>query len=276
MRVAAKGGPGRALVATDFGSDMTEIAKSVGQNSPQIDTFMILIKFNARPRGNGDLAPEKSDTSRHICGNMETPMTGISPSLRALTTMACLLAATIFIAIGGSPAEGQRHGRHMRGPMSQSPTDFWSPDWMNRGMWRGGRGANSDVRARMRRHWTFMHYGIPAKYRDAKSPLKPTDADVKAGGALYADNCAKCHGDEGLGNGEAAKGLTPSPALLAYLIQRPRHSGDEYLLWTIAEGGQQFETDMPAFKETLSQDEIWRIVAYMRGGFPKAATEGTN
>jgi len=203
-------------------------------------------------------------------------MTGIAPSSRTLMTAACLVAATIFVALGGSQAEGQRHGRHMRGPMSETPTDFWSPGWMNRGMWRGGRGANSDVRARMRRHWTFMHYGIPAEYRGAKSPLEPTDADTEKGGALYAENCARCHGDEGFGDGVAAKSLTPSPALLAYLIQRPRHSGDEYLLWTISEGGQQFETDMPAFKETLSRDEVWRIVAYMRAGFPEVAAQASD
>jgi len=200
---------------------------------------------------------------------------------KAISTHAFLVTMCIglilFVAtISGSQAEGKRHGRHMRAQMSQETTDFWSPGWMNRRMWRGGRGADPDVRARVRRHWTFMHYGIPAEYRDAKSPLKPTDTDIKAGGALYANNCVKCHGNEGLGDGKAAKGLTPSPALLAYLIQRPRHSGDEYLLWTISEGGKQFETDMPAYKETLSQDEIWRIVAYMRAGFPKVAAEGTN
>ena len=116
-----------------------------------------------------------------------------------------------------------------------------------------------------------MHGEIPSEYREAKSPLKPIKSDIEAGGTLYAANCASCHGAEGFGDGEAAKGLTPSPALLAYLIQRPRHSGDAYLLWTISEGGEQFQTDMPAFKETLSRDEMWRVIAYMRAGFPEVA-----
>ena len=47
---------------------------------------------------------------------------------------------------------------------------------------------------------------------------------------------------------------------------------DEYLLWAISEGGAPFGTDMPAFKDALSQDEIWQIIAYMRAGFPKVAT----
>ena len=47
---------------------------------------------------------------------------------------------------------------------------------------------------------------------------------------------------------------------------------DEYLLWAISEGGAPFGTDMPAFKDALSRDEIWQIIAYMRAGFPKVAT----
>lgn len=70
-----------------------------------------------------------------------------------------------------------------------------------------------------------------------------------------------------MGDGEAAKALNPSPALLAYMIQMPM-SVDEYMLWTISDGGAAFGTDMPAFKDVLSKDEIWKIVTYMRAGFP--------
>ena len=45
-------------------------------------------------------------------------------------------------------------------------------------------------------------------------------------------------------------------------------TGDEYLLWSISEGGERSNTDMPPFKSVLEQDEIWRIMAYMRSGFP--------
>ena len=80
-------------------------------------------------------------------------------------------------------------------------------------------------------------------------------------------NCASCHGPGGMGGGEAGRSLNPSPALLAYLIQRPLFV-DEYLLWTIAEGGRSFGTAMPAFKDILATDDIWRIVLFMRAGFP--------
>jgi mono/diheme cytochrome c family protein len=55
------------------------------------------------------------------------------------------------------------------------------------------------------------------------------------------------------------------------MIQRPI-SVDEYLLWSIAEGGKQFDTEMPAFKNILSHEEIWKIIAYMRAGFPSGAS----
>jgi mono/diheme cytochrome c family protein len=50
------------------------------------------------------------------------------------------------------------------------------------------------------------------------------------------------------------------------MIRRPI-SVDEYLLWAISDGGKQFESEMPAFKDRLSRDDIWRVIAYMRAGF---------
>jgi mono/diheme cytochrome c family protein len=149
--------------------------------------------------------------------------------------------------------------------------DRWDPGWTERGMW--GRGMmGPGQRQRMARHWTFMHAGIPAEYRGLRSPLAPTQDDVQAGGLLYQKQCAVCHGAQGMGDGEAAKSLNPSPALLAYMIQMPM-SVDEYLLWSIAEGGKQFGTSMPAFKETMSPEEIWKTIAYMRAGFPAVAAK---
>jgi mono/diheme cytochrome c family protein len=81
-----------------------------------------------------------------------------------------------------------------------------------------------------------------------------------------------CHGKYGLGVDDAAQSLLPPPALLASLIQKPI-AVDAYLLWSISEGGRQFDTPMPAFKGSLSREEIWTIVAYMRAGFPDAVND---
>ena len=70
-----------------------------------------------------------------------------------------------------------------------------------------------------------------------------------------------------------SRALSPSPALLAHLIRMP-DAVDEYLLWAISEGGEPFQTDMPAFKDELSREQIWQIISYMRAGFPPVEANG--
>ena len=121
-------------------------------------------------------------------------------------------------------------------------------------------------------HKTYMNSGGAKQYEGARSTVGQTLDVVAAGSKLYVQNCAGCHGTNGMGNGDMGKALSPSPALLAYMITRPI-AVDEYLLWSISEGGQQFGSAMPAFKEKLSRDEIWKIISYMRAGFPDTRVE---
>ena len=155
-----------------------------------------------------------------------------------------------------------------------SSRDMWMPGGMYRRMWRrmwrrrpGDHPWRGNMSSRMQRHWTFMHGDIPRQYRGVRSTIKVNAANIAAGGKLYQTHCAACHGKAGLGDGEAGKALSPSPALLAHMIQRPV-AVDEFLLWSISEGGKQFKTDMPAYKDVLKPQDIWQIVAWMRAGFP--------
>ena len=68
-------------------------------------------------------------------------------------------------------------------------------------------------------------------------------------------------------HGAAATDLRLPPAFLAYMIESPDLI-DQYLMWTIAEGGVEFGSSMPGYKAFLSDREIWKIAAYMRAGFP--------
>ena len=90
---------------------------------------------------------------------------------------------------------------------------------------------------------------------------------IADGSKIYAQNCAACHGPNGMGNGDIGKALSPSPALLAYMIRRPI-AVDEYLLWTVSEGGKQFGSEMPAFKDKLSREEIGRSSVTCVQGLP--------
>ena len=145
-------------------------------------------------------------------------------------------------------------------------SDPWMPEWMMREP--GGPGPMSPtMTARMLRHAEFLNFGVPKAYDNAESTVTPDKKVIAAGRALYLHNCAACHGPDGLGDGDAGQSLSPSPAVLAYLITRPI-AVDRYLLWSISDGGAQFGSEMPAFKDDLSRDEIWDIIAYMRAGFP--------
>ena len=149
--------------------------------------------------------------------------------------------------------------------------DMWDPGWTQRPMWDPGQ-MGQGQRHRMLRHWTFMQQGVPPEFRGEASTVAPTDVAIAEGATVYTENCASCHGPSGQGDGEAGRALNPSPALLAHMIRMPM-AVDEYLLWTISEGGEALGTDMPAFKDVLTAEEIWKVIAFMRAGFPGGAGE---
>jgi mono/diheme cytochrome c family protein len=173
--------------------------------------------------------------------------------------LVCSLVLVTTITAGASAQTGSQ-------PPKEPSVDFWQPLWMQRELWGPGT-MPPGMRARLLRHYTFMHYGVQKEYLGAKSTVGNQKEVLEEGAKIYSQRCAGCHGKQGLGDGDAPRSLLPSPALLAFMIQRPI-AVDEYLLWSIAEGGKQFDTEMPAFKDTLTREDIWKIVAYMRAGFP--------
>lgn len=115
----------------------------------------------------------------------------------------------------------------------------------------------------MIRHRFVMQNGIGPGYASKANPLKRTAKNIEDGKRLYQQNCALCHGPTGLGNGEEGKSLNPPPANIAAFSKMPMAT-DGYLYWTIAEGGVPLGTAMPQFKGTLKEDEIWKIIIYLR------------
>ena len=138
---------------------------------------------------------------------------------------------------------------------------------MGRDMMGGGAMMGEGMMGGTARHMYYMHNGVPTAYRGQTSSLKVTPQVIQEGAALYAEQCAACHGARGFGDGEAGRDLQPPPANLASMIRMPMLN-DEFLLWTVSEGGAPLGTGMPAFKGVLSTEAIWKIAAFMRGGFP--------
>jgi mono/diheme cytochrome c family protein len=87
---------------------------------------------------------------------------------------------------------------------------------------------------------------------------------IVQGEALFPSHCAACHGAEGRGDGPAAKGLPEPPADLtaAHLWM---HSDGE-LFWWLAHGIEAPDGGlaMPGFSGTLTDDERWALIDYIR------------
>lgn len=178
------------------------------------------------------------------------------------------IAGICLAMLAAGPAWGQQSAPPAAAPQSRN-FDYWQPDWMVRELWGPGQSPKG-MKVRQLRHSLFVQFGVPAEYAGAVSAVAaPSKDDLAMGRELFTGHCSSCHGKDGMGGGEGGKALSPSPALLAYMITRPV-TVDEYLLWAISDGGAQFESEMPAFKDKLKRDEIWRVIAYMRAGFPDA------
>ena len=128
-----------------------------------------------------------------------------------------------------------------------------------RGMMQGGGMMGGS----MVRHQYAMHRGIPPEYASKKNPLKATAENIDAGRALYTQNCAVCHGPKGAGDGEGGKALNPRPANLIGLGRMPVAT-DGFLFWTISEGGTPVKSAMPPYKSVLKEDDIWRLILFVR------------
>jgi hypothetical protein len=135
------------------------------------------------------------------------------------------------------------------------------------GPWRGPLADRSPVTIKSAaRHEFYRRSGVPLPYRGRSNPYRPGIPLVLAGADLYDLRCAICHGPMGLGNGSAWRKLSERPADLAGSVSSPDIK-DDFLLWTISEGGAKFRSDMPPFKHDLTESEIWSIIGYMRAAF---------
>lgn len=110
--------------------------------------------------------------------------------------------------------------------------------------------------------------GLPVAYVRLGDPTTATPSKLRRGAAIFDKHCSSCHGWNGQGAGPEAFALVPAPADLEWLAGTPKKKSDPYMYWAIAEGGQQFESDMPAFKGTLNKNDIWAVITYIRAGLP--------
>jgi mono/diheme cytochrome c family protein len=102
---------------------------------------------------------------------------------------------------------------------------------------------------------------VPAEYAGKTNPHRGDHDAVRAGAALFRENCAMCHGSDADGRGPASVGLVPPPANFRGSDVLARHS-DAYLFFRLSEGKPG--TAMPSFHGALGESERWSLVAYLR------------
>ncbi len=158
----------------------------------------------------------------------------------------------------------------LSGAASTQPTNPPPSGQMMTGHGMGhGMMGHGTMMGSMVRHHQAMMYGIPEPYRSSRNPLPASsEATLRRGAEVYAQNCASCHGPKGYGDGPAGQDLSPRPADLAWLA-RSHMVGDQYVYWTVEEGGQPDGSAMPPFKGTLPERDLWAVVTYVRQGLSR-------
>ena len=94
-----------------------------------------------------------------------------------------------------------------------------------------------------------------------KNPLEATPQEIDSGRKAFGQYCMVCHGLDGQNTGVpfADRVSPPVPDLSSPQVQR---YSDGQLKRIIDDG--IFPSGMPASRGILSDDEIWRIVVYLR------------
>lgn len=118
----------------------------------------------------------------------------------------------------------------------------------------------------------------PSAVMRASSRPSPSEQSIQRGRELYEENeCWKCHGQEGRGDGPSAPTLTD-------FNEVPIRAANLTTGWTFRGGGSPQEvymrlrtglagSPMPSFAEALSEEETWHLVNFVSSLGPAEAPE---
>jgi mono/diheme cytochrome c family protein len=99
--------------------------------------------------------------------------------------------------------------------------------------------------------------------------------DPAKGKDVFTQKCSPCHGLTGHGDGPAAASLQPPPRNLSD-AKYVSTLTDERMFKTISEGGAAVGKSpaMPSWKSSLSESDIWNVIAYVRQDICKCQYKG--
>jgi len=107
--------------------------------------------------------------------------------------------------------------------------------------------------------WAGIHYADLLKAAFVRNPVPRTAESIARGQLLFQQQCAICHGERGLGDGQVAASLKEKPEDLSK-IARPPVFPDGIVVYRIANG----KNSMPAFKTVLSETQLWDLLNFIR------------
>ena len=167
-----------------------------------------------------------------------------------------MLCVGVAIAIGGALLGAEVTRGHDPKPGASAPPAS--------GGHRHGEHRHDEKDAR----GGHVHAPVPPKYQSAHVPAAAWTEPrmIARGKEIYATRCAVCHGDDGDGKGPAGLALPLKPPDLRDRSMVGEMAGN-YWFWRVSEGGrvepfQSMGSAMPAWKDELSVEDRWAVIAY--------------
>lgn len=132
----------------------------------------------------------------------------------------------------------------------------------------GAHGKDDEQRHTTESEDAHIHVSVPAAYASVKAPphIWTDKALLTRGAVIHAAKCASCHGKDGEGDGPDATWLGLRHASFRDRAMVAKMS-DAYWFWRVSEGGavepyRSKGSGMPAYKNELSVEDRWAVIAY--------------
>ncbi len=105
---------------------------------------------------------------------------------------------------------------------------------------------------------TALDASMERKAPRVNNPVPATDENLIEGIKIYTMNCALCHGGLDRKPGELSHAMYPqAPSLILQPLDDP-----EWHVFYAVRTGVRY-TGMPAWEKVLSQDDIWKVTAFL-------------
>jgi mono/diheme cytochrome c family protein len=118
--------------------------------------------------------------------------------------------------------------------------------------------AQQEERSEVPQAQPSTEYKIPAEAVQKVNPTKPTPESIAKGKKLYGYDCAMCHGENGDGRGDLAKGMKPAvPDFRDSAVLKERTDGELFYIMKNGKG------EMPP-ENRGNDNALWDLVNYIR------------